>query len=384
MLETPPFEQALKRIRLKFEEGQEEEALALLDALSADEPKEQQDILFTRAWYHTRKEHWEQAVALLAPLYDTEHIEADWQDASLTERERRATYLLWFGNTAVNFSYYEDAAYYYTRCLKILDLRRVHLPKICIQALLGYAMTCIPLGLYASAIQQYQEALRTSNKEKISEYLPHIYHGLADAYRCAGNFDKAYDNGKTALLMYREKTDRYYECRMLSLIGRIAFLMGDHRAAADHYMESLTIATIDNLPGMKLISFVSMAELLLSEERLEEAKRFSNHGLEVSDQVKDDHHLQGMMYLVCGKIAQAEAALQQSQQGQQARYLYEEAQSYYKQAKAQLDLTQARTTLSELYGRMAEVCEALQEPEEALHYWKRAFSAANQAQPQQS
>lgn len=379
MLEAPTFEQTIKRIRLKFEEGQEEEALALLDAISTEDPNEQKDILFTRAWFYTRREQWREAISLLAPLYKTEHLEADWQDVNLTERGRRATYLLWFGNTAVNHSYYEDAANYYTRCLKILDQRRVHLPRVQVQALIGYGTTCIPLGLFASAIQQYQEALRLSMKEGIDEFLHHIYYGLAEAQRLSGSFDKAYVNANTALRMYREKGDRYYECRILSTLGRIAFLLGDHRSASDHYMESLTIATIDNLAGMKLINFVSMAELLLDEGRLEDARRYSDHGLEVSDEVKDDHHLQGMMYLTCGKISQAEAA---KAEGQQARYHYEEALSYYAKSKAQLDQTQAPVTLAELYKQMAEVYEALQEPGEALTYWRSALQTANKAKAQ--
>jgi tetratricopeptide (TPR) repeat protein len=379
MLEAPTFEQTLKRIRLKFEEGQEEEALALLDAISTADPQEQKDILFTRAWFYTRKEQWDQAVSLLAPLYKSEHFEAEWQDVNLTERGRRATYLLWFGNTAVNHSYYEDAANYYTQCLKILDMRRVHLPKVQIQALLGYATTCIELGLYASATQQYQEALRLSMKEKIADYLPYIYHGLAEAQRWVGSFDKAYENGNTALRMFREADNRYYECRILNLLGRIAYKEGNHRMASDHYMESLTIATIDNFSGMKLINIVSMAELLLDEGRLEEARRYSDHGLEVCDEVKDDHQLQGMMYLTRGKIEQAEAAKAQSQQ---ARYLYEEALSYYGKAKTHIDQTQARMTYSELLSHIAEVYEAMQEPDVALDYWKSALQIANQAKAQ--
>ena len=153
MQKTSLLEQTLKRIRLKIEEGQEQEALEALEALSSEtSSKEERDIIFTRAWYFAHHEQWDKVVELLTPFYNPEEIEANWHAASLKERERRAIYLLWLGNAAVNFSYYEDAARYFSQCLKVLDMRRVHLPRVQIQALLGFAMTCIPLGLFPSAV----------------------------------------------------------------------------------------------------------------------------------------------------------------------------------------------------------------------------------------
>ena len=380
MSEPEDFERTLRRIRHLIGEGQEEMVLEQLDALQTDDPQQQQEITYARAEYFTRKEQWEKAVQYLEPLYDTRANEVNWNDADHTERERRAYYLLWLGNAAVNVSRYQDASEHFTQCLKILEKRRVHLPTVRIKALCGQGMTCIMFGFYAVAIQNYQEALSVCTKEKLLERLrddvADIYYGLSDAYRLSGDFDSAYTCGKTALQMYRDLHDRYMECRVQNLLGRIAFSLGEHRTAADDYMESLSIATLDNLPGMQLINFIAMADLRLAENRLDEAHRYCERAQEASIQKQDDHQICGMMYIVAGKIAQAEA---KQAQGQERCFQLQEALAAYQKAEAHLTQTQAAAHLSELYGRMAETYEALEKPAEALAHWKLAFDAVANA-----
>ncbi len=370
MQKTSLLEQKLKRIRLKIEEGQGQEALETLDALSAEtSSKEERDIIFTRAWYFAHNEQWDKVVELLAPYYDPEEIEASWHAASLKERERRAIYLLWLGNAAVNFSYYEDAAHYFSHCLKVLDMRRVHLPRVQIQALLGVAMTCIPLGLFPSAIEYYEKAVQVSAKEKLTDDLPHIYYGLADAHRLAGHFGEGYRYGKMALKMYQENGNHYYECRMLNLLGRIAYHLGDYRASADYYMDSLSIATVGNHVGMQLINFVAMGDLRLEENRFEEARAYCKRAQDICKAIEDDHHVCGLMYMISGKVEQREAS---QHEGQQACTLLEKALAYYEKARLQFNKTQAHAYLHEINGRIAEVYEAMDRPEKALAYWKDA------------
>lgn len=375
MVETTQLEQKLRRIRLKIEEGQDAEALATLEALMAQTPKDERDITFTRAWYFAHKEQWTEAISLLSPHFDPSEIEQNWHAASQRERERRAIYLLWLGNAAVNCSYYEDAAHYFSYCLRVLDLRRVHLPAVQVKALYGYAMACIPLGLYPSAIQHYEQALQVCKKERIEGDLPHIYYGLTDAHRLEGHFSEAYSYGETALKMYQERGDRYHTCRMFNLLGRIAFQTGDYRAASDHYMDSLSIATVDKFAGMQLLNFVAVAELRLDEDRLDEARNYCEHADEICSSVEGDHHVCGMMYLVRGKVEQ-HAASQQKGQGQDVCSLLTSALAYFEEARHHLIHTQAHTTLSQLYGHMAEVCEALGRSEEALANWRLAFAAS--------
>src|SRR5579863_10359650 len=137
------IERILRRVRLMIEEGQEENVLAQLDGLVAEDPQMQQEIIYTRAWYHMHKREWKQAFELLSSLYDPQSIQNDWDEATHTERERRAFYLVWLGTIAVNLSRYDDASRLFTQCLAILKLRRVHLPQLRIKALCGQALTCI-------------------------------------------------------------------------------------------------------------------------------------------------------------------------------------------------------------------------------------------------
>ena len=378
MLQLSEIERMLRRIRLMTEEGLEEDVLEQLDALHTEDIQMQKEIIYTRAWYYTQKRRWSEAFEQLSLLYDPRTIQDDWDEASHTERERRAFYLVWLGKVAVNLSRYEDASRHFTQCLAILDLRRVHLPKIRIKALYSLAMTCIIAGLYALAIQHYQEALKVCAKEKLQEQLKRdiadIHYGLADVYRLTGDFGRARTYGLMALQMYEDLHDRYLMCRMYNLLGRIAFNLGEHQVAAEHIMESLSLATLENEVGMKMINFIAMADIRLAEMRLDEAQRYCDHALEVAEQKQDDHHMCGVVYLICGRVAFAKA---KEAQGEQACYLLQEALNIYDKAEAHLLQTQAPTPLSELYGRRAEIYEAMDRPQEALACWKSAFDLSS-------
>ncbi|HKV56650.1 MAG TPA: tetratricopeptide repeat protein [Ktedonobacteraceae bacterium] len=377
MPQLTEIERTLRRIRLLTEEGLDEDVLEQLDALHTEDAQMQKEITYTRAWYYTQKRRWSEAFEQLAPLYDPRSIQDDWEDASHTERERRAFYLVWLGQIAVNLGRYEDASRHFTQCLAILDLRRVHLPKIRIKALYGLAMTCIIAGLHALAIQHYQEALKICAKEKLQPQLKKdiadIHHGLTEAYRLIGKFDEARINGRMALQMYEDLHDRYQVCRMYNQLGNIAFSLGEHQVAAEHIMESLSLATLDNEVGMKMINFIAMADIRLDEQRLDEAQRYCNHALETSEHMQDDHHMYGVMYMICGKVTFAKA---KQAQGEEACYLLQETQAIYNKAEAHLLQTQASASISELYGRRAEVYEAMNQPQEALACWKSAFGVS--------
>src|SRR5579872_6309225 len=116
------IERELRRIRLLTEEGREETVPEQLDALLTEAPEMRQEITFTRAWYYTEKMQWSNAIAHLSSLYDPSSIQDDWEDASHTERERRAFYLVWLGTIAVNLSQYDDASRLFAQCLAILEL----------------------------------------------------------------------------------------------------------------------------------------------------------------------------------------------------------------------------------------------------------------------
>ena len=376
-LQRTEVEHVLRRVRLLTEEGRDENVLEQLDGLVAEDSQVQQEILYTRAWYHAHRWEWKLAFEQLSLLYDPQAIQKDWEEASHTERERRAFYLVWLGTAAVNLSRYDDAARLFTQCLEILQMRRVHLPKLRIKALVGQAMTCLPAGLYAVAIQHYTEALKVCAREKLEEELKRdsadIHYGLAEAYRQTGDFGRARTHGRMALQMYEDLHDRYLVCRVYNVLGRIAFQLGEHQGAAELYMESLSLAVLEEKVGMKMLNFIAMADVRLAENRLEEAWRYCDHALETAIQLQEDHHLCGLMYLICGKVAFARA---KAMGGEEAWEGLQEAQKMYEKAEEQLAQTQARAHRSELFGRRAEVYEALNQPQQALACWKQAFDTA--------
>lgn len=374
MSQQPEMERLLRRARLTIQEGRIEETLADLQAIQTDAPEFQQEIAYLCAWCYQLQEQWVDAVRVLA-AYTPDNIEDDWHDADHNERERRAFYLLWLGNAAVNLSHYGDASRHFEQCLKILRERRVHLPKVLLKARCGLGLTCTMNGFYLAAIQHYEEALRLLRDDMENEELPNIYYGLCDAYRLSGDFTRAYSYGEMALHLYETQSRRVLEGRMHNLLGRICFHMGQFRDAADHYMEALSIATLENTSGMMMINFAALADLRLAEGRLEEARRFCQRAQEVAERVHDEHFC-GLMYLVCGKVAHEEAKLAQ---GEQRRQLLQDAIHWFEKARSELSLTQAPTNLAELYGRWAQVYEELGQHEEAVSYWKSAYGSLSNA-----
>jgi len=367
----PDSELLILRARLLMEEGQNDLALAALEAIQTSDQEQQHQIAYLSAWCHTQLEHWTEALRLLSPLYTPGSIEDNWNDANHNERERRAFYLLCLGNAAVNLNRFEEASQHYMQCLKLLKERRVNLPQVRIKARYSLGMTCIVSGFYALAIQHYEEALRLCKNDPDHEDLPHIYYGLCDANRHLGKFEAAYTYGVKALELYEKRGMRIMEGRMHNVLGRIRYQLREYHEATDHYMESLSIATLDNNQNMKMVNFSALADLRLAENRLEEAQRYCDRALEVAEGQDDDIYL-GLMYLVCGKVTLAES---EQAEGKRHERLFEEAREFFEKAKNHLSKTQDKNHLAEVYGRLAQMLEKSGQPQEALSYWKTAYES---------
>jgi uncharacterized protein HemY len=73
------------------------------------------------------------------------------------------------------------------------------------------------------------------------------------------------------------------EGRAQNMLGRICYQIREYYEAADHYLESLSIATLDNNQKMMMVNFTALADLRLAENRQEEAQRYCQRALEVAD-----------------------------------------------------------------------------------------------------
>lgn len=362
----------LYRARLYLEEGRSKEALLSLQALHTEDEKLQRNVSYLLGWCYVQQKQWQEAVAVLSPLLVD--VKLTNEAESLVERELIALYLLRLGEAAVNLGHHEDASLHFTVCLKVLHDRRVHLPTVRIKARYYLGMTCIVRGLYSAAVQHYEEALRLCRHYNNEEEMAHVYHGLCDAYRHEGDFDRATISGQEALRLYRQRADREMEARVHHLIGRISFQLGDLREASDHYTESLAIATGFNGPTMAMLNCVALADVRMAEGRLEEARRYCQFALETM-QRSHNPQMSGTVYYAVGKIAHEEAQQVQDVERQQ---LLEEAVSWYQKASELLNPTQAYADRAEVYGRWAQALEELGCAQEAIDVWRSGYEVLSQ------
>lgn len=372
MIHYTDTQKMLYRARLQLEEGQCEAALVVLQDIRTEEKLQQDELAYLLGWCYIQRKQWEAAIHVLSPLLlQTDEKE---EKESLAERERSALSLLHLGTAAVNLAHYEDASQHFTLCLKVLHDRRIHLPPVRIRARYSLAMTYLMRGLYSAAIQHYEEALRLCRHYHAEDELPDIYYGLCDSYRAVGDYVRAYLSGQDALAIYQQKADRPKEARMLHALGHIRFLLGDYREAADHYTESIAIATSCQRPTMVMLNCAALADLRLAEGRLIEAKRYCTFALETMSRTENTH-MSGRAYLVIGKVVHAEA---RTVEGEKRIALLEEAVQWFEKAKEQLDLTQAYPEIAEVYGAWAQVLEDLGQTKKAIECWRVGYAMLSQ------
>ena len=183
------------------------------------------------------------------------------------------------------------------------------------------------------AIKQYEEALQLCKNMPEHEELPDIYYGLCDANRLLGKFEDAYPYGVKALELYADRGIRIKQGYVQNLLGSICYQMREYNEAADHYLESLSIATQDDNQEITLANLTALADLRLAEERLDEAQRYCEQALEVADGLDDNYNL-GLMHLTCGNVTVAES---EQVEGEQHDILYAKAREFMSDA-SQCDL----------------------------------------------
>jgi len=307
----------LFRARLLLEEGQADKALPILEAIQSDNEEEQQEITYFLGWCYVSSKRWDDAARVLSPL--PKFVEGDGGEESRIDRVRLAHSLLRLGQAAVNLGQFEDASRHYTKCLKVLQNKKIQLPEAKLKARYGLAMTYLMRGLHAAAIQHYELALGLCPIDD-DEEMGHIYYGLCQAYVGSGNLTNAQLAGEKALKLYEQCADRYLEGLAHNMLGYIYLKLGDYRAASDHYTEALSLAASHNGHKMVMINCASLAEVRLAEGRLEEARRYCQRALENIDLIQNkDRYLESLTYLMCGKVAQAEAQQVEGEQRQRLR-----------------------------------------------------------------
>lgn len=374
MIQNADGQMLLYRTRLLLEEGQNDAALEVIQAIRVEDEKQQQDVAYLLAWCYVQRKQWNEAIQALKPLVKQGDAQSDPE--TLLERERIAVCLLQLGLAAVALAHFEDASLHFTYCLKVLHDRRVHLPAVRIKARCSLAMTCSMRGLYAPAIQQYEEALRQCRHYNNEDEVPHVYYGLADAYLRAGDYAKASNAAHQALLLFEKREDQPMIARTHNLLGRICFSSHDYQQASEYYTKSLTIATHDDNFQMVVLNCVALADLSLTQAQITEAKRHSHAALNVLARVEDPY-CQGGTYYVIGKVALEEA---RKSDGMQRRELLEEAAAWFDKAQAQLAIARAYPDMAEVYGYRAQALEELGRVAEAIECWRSGYEMLSKKQ----
>jgi len=373
-MEPKTIQTSLNRTRLLLEEGKNEDARVVLEAIQVDTEEQQRDVTYLLGWYYVLNRQWHDASQILVPLLNPIHTEnQDIQQETLVERELFAIYLLRLGQTAVGLAHYEDASRHFSYCLKILHDRRIQLPTLRIVAHYNLAMTYMMRGSYAAAIRNYEDALRLCQHHQLYEELPNIHYGLSDTFRCLGNFAKAHEAASEALRLYQENGNEPLQSRMHNVLGRISLKLGDYDASEMYYTKSLSLAISNNRPEMLMLDCTALAELFLEKADMVTAKEYANRAVEAIEQV-EDAFLRGVVYNTVGKITFSEARLVAQPQN-----LFDEGIAWLQKSIDQFRLTQAHVHLAEGYSRLAEVSEELGRAKEAVAYWKLAYAERGNA-----
>jgi tetratricopeptide (TPR) repeat protein len=364
----------LYRARLLVEEERYDVALQELEATELEGEKQRQDVAYLRGWCYTQRNQWEDAFLVLFPLL--QHTDVEQLGASTSqEREHQALAYLLLGLVAVNLAHYEDASHHLTFCLKVLHDRRVHLPVVRIRARYSLALTCVMRGLYATAVQQYDEALRQCRYYHIENEIPHIYYGLCDVYQCKGEYVQAYEAGCMALALYDAADDQYMLARMHNMLGHVCFRQENYPVAAEHYTRSLEMAVRLNGPTMEMLNCAALAELSLAEERLVEARKYCQLALRAMAQTPDVH-MRGRVYHVIGKVAYVDACRADEASRQEQ---FSACVQWYEKAQACLGETQAYMDTAEVYHEWANVLESMGHIAEAIECWRKGYELLHKA-----
>jgi tetratricopeptide (TPR) repeat protein len=382
MSQNPDGKTLLIRARLLLEEGQSDRALAELEAFMNNggaqqlNEKQRAELDYLLGWCYTERRRWEDALRVLTPLPGNVEDEGDKENR--INREKLAYCLMRLGYIAVNTARYEDASRHYTRCLKVLQDKRINLPLAKVTARYGLATTHVMRGLYAAAIQHYQEAINLCLYVDDDNEIGNIYYGLCDAYRRSGNLTNAQLAGQKALELYERCGNRHMEGVTHNILGRISYSLGDYRQSSDHYTEAITLATNYSGSRMFMVNCAALADLRLAENRLEEAKRYCQYALDTIGRLQArDEQLCGLTYLICGKVAHAEG--RRSDLDEERRKSLQEAIKWFEMAKDNLSPTQAYPDVAELYEVWGQVLEDLGQFEDALLCWKSGYEALSSA-----
>ena len=345
----------LNDLCLLLHAGQAEQVLALLAEAPSLLPAER---AYVRARAALGQEEWETLAACLLEADGPGRDDYRAKTAGMTIRRRRS-WLLWFlGNLALEIGRDEDAFGFYTRCLRHLDERRMNDPWLRARALCGRGAALLRMRSPQAALAEYEQAHELCQNMHLPDQLE-IVMGLSEASLALDHLKEALAYGQQALQMV---TDAQQERSLRVLLGAICARQGEQAAAQSFYLEALRLAEFGGLPDSNQIVTIllALADLQRREGHTIEARTSCEQALLYQEQCQAS--TRGALYLVCGKLAQAEA-------------LSEEALGWYTKAVQQFSEAGQGAELAEAHRLLAQMCESLGQQDQAVVHWRAAYQA---------
>lgn len=364
----------LFRARLLLEEGQSDSALKILEAIVAESEKQRQEVAYLLGWCYVLHKRWADAANVLSPL--SPFADDEGESENRMDRERLALCYLRLGYAAVQFTRYEEATRHFSRCIKLLNDKRVKLPALVrVKAHYSLATSYLMRGLYPAAVQQYHEALHHFLYIDDDEEWGNIYYGLSETYRNMGDLDDAQLAGERALQLYEKAGKFAREGVTRNLLGQIALDNKNYREASDHFTQALAIGNAHAGPMMAMMNCAALAEVRLAEDRLDEAKRYCQLACDMVAQVKNAYFC-SQTFLTTAKVAHAAA---QQAENEERRRLLEETISWLEKAKNALAEAEAHVNAADIYQLWAQTLEELGQYQEAFALWRSGYETLSRA-----
>lgn len=374
MEQIPGNKMLLFRARLLLEEGQSDAALKILEAIVPDDEKQQKEVAYFLGWCYVLHRRWSDATEVLSSIFSFEDDEGESE--SRIDRERLALCRLRLGYAAVNFCRFDEATHHFSRCIKVLNNKRVNLPPIVrVKAHYSLAMSYMMRGLYSTAIQQYHDALHHFLYIDNDDELGNIYYGLSDTYRHSGKLEDARLAGERALELYVKAENHRMEGTTHNLLGHIALENEDFRGASDHYTEALAIGNAYSGTNMAMLNCTALAEVRLAEGRLDEAKRYCQRACELTAKVSDTY-MCGLTYYVTATVFHSLAAQARDEERQR---LLEETIEWLEKAKCSFAGKDAESDTADMYQLWAQTLEELGHYQEAFTLWRSGYETLSKA-----
>ncbi len=363
------IQRLLYRARLLLEEGQSDTAFAIFSTMQAEDASLRNHLIYLYGWYYAQTHQWKEGLATLSSLLQSGEL---IEPLPQVERELQAIHLLYLGIAAAHLHLDDEAIDHLTRCLKLLHDRRIHLPRVRIEAHARLGTLHQRNSNTTFAMQHFEEALRLSRHYRDEQALPIIYRGLCQLHRSNAAWQQAYHYGKEALHRYEQRADRPMEADLHLLLAHICQHNAQAQEAIAQAQTALDLANELCDETLSMRACIALAELHLSTGDVEAARLNCERALATIG----DHISPALRALACytaGKISYMEA---QQAQGEQRTRLLEEANTHFAQADQQLTSAQTEvheTHLTDLYTLWGSVLEALGRPQEALHCWRSGY-----------